>query len=74
MTKLKRKIIVFIWPSDQAFERPTSICNLYMNRFAIEEETGSEILKIYQFKTPGEIKDKTNEDHLLYNGTGLIVN
>ena len=73
MTKLKQKIIVFISPSDQAFERPTSICNLYMNRFAIEEEAGSEILKIYQFK-PGVIEDKINERQLLHNGTGLILN
>ena len=74
MTKLKQKIILFISPSYQAFERPTSICNLYMNRFAIDEEAGSEILKIYQFKMPGEIEDKTNEHHLLYNETGLILN
>jgi len=44
-----------------------------MNRFAIEEEAGSEILKIYQFK-PGVIEDKINERQLLHNGTGLILN
>ena len=48
MKKLKQQIILFVSPSEHAFERPSNICNLYMNRFAIEEEAGCEILNIYQ--------------------------
>ena len=50
MTKLKQQIILFISPVQHAYERPISVSNLYMNRFAIEEEAETEILNIYQFR------------------------
>ena len=70
MTKVQQKIILFINQSE-SFERSTSICNLYMNRFAIEEEAGSEILKIFQFEM--------DDPYVPYGrghvpkGTGLII-
>ena len=63
MTKLKQKIILFISPVQHAYERPTSVCNLYMNRFAIEEEAETEILNIYQFR----------KEENLAKGAGLII-
>ena len=48
--KLKQKIILFIEPNDEDQKSPTSIGNLYMNRFAIDEDAADEILNIYDLK------------------------
>ena len=48
--KLKQKIVLFIEPNDEDQESPTSIGNLYMNRFAIDEDAADEILNIYHLK------------------------
>ena len=48
--KLKQKIILFIEPNDEDQMSPTSIGNLYMNRFAIDEDAADEILNIYHLK------------------------
>ena len=48
--KLKQKIILFIEPNDEDRKSPTSIGNLYMNRFAIDEDAADEILNIYHLK------------------------
>ena len=48
-----QKIILFIEPSDREYETPVKIGNLFMNRFAIDEDASTEILKIFEFgKTP----------------------
>ena len=51
MSKLKQKIVLFIEPAE-AWEKPSKIGNLFMNRFAIDEDAKNEILKIYQLKGP----------------------
>ena len=48
--KLKQKIILFIEQNDEDQKSPTSIGNLYMNRFAIDEDAADEILNIYDLK------------------------
>lgn len=48
--KLKQNIVVFIEPNDEDQKSPTSIGNLYLNRFAIDEDAADEILKIFQLQ------------------------
>ena len=48
--KLKQNIILFIEPNDEDQKSSTSICNLYLNRFAIDEDAADEVLKIYQLQ------------------------
>ena len=42
------KIILFVEPSDEDFVLPIEIGDLFMNRFAIEEDGMFEILKILE--------------------------
>ena len=60
-----QKIVVFIEPNDEAFIRPFKLGNLFMNRFAIDEAEGFEILKICQLeKTSWKISwPKCSEYH-----------
>ena len=43
-----QKIVLFIEPSDDAFETPFKIGHLFMNRFSIEEGANFEIVKIFE--------------------------
>ena len=43
-----QKIVLFIEPNDDACYTPLKIGNLFMNRFAVEEDAASEILKIFE--------------------------
>ena len=49
MSKLNQKIVLFIGPDLQASDEPSKIGNLFMNRFAIEEDAKNEIFKISFF-------------------------
>ena len=50
-----QKIVLFIEPCDDACFTPLKIENLFMNRFAVEEDAASEILKIFELgKTSGK--------------------
>lgn len=48
--KLKQNIVLFIEPNDEDQKSPTSIGNLYLNRFAIDEDAADEILKVCQLQ------------------------
>ena len=50
MSKLNQKIVLFIESAHGAYAVPSQIGNLFMNRFAIDEDTQHEILKIYQLE------------------------
>ena len=50
MSKLNQKIILFIDPPSFSHGKPSKIGNLFMNRFAIEEDAKNEILKMYQLE------------------------
>ena len=70
MSKLNQKIVLFIEPAWEAYETPSKIGNLFMNRFAIDEDAKNEILKIYQLEN--HIHD-LKEGHLsLEEGLDLI--
>ena len=47
MSNLNQKIVLFIEPAYHTYEKPSKIGNLFMNRFAIDEDAKNEILKIY---------------------------
>ena len=50
MSKSNQKIVLFIEPAKYKFETPSKIGNLFMNRFAIDEDANHEILKIYHLE------------------------
>ena len=54
MSKLYQKIVLFIEPAVVAYQKPSKIGNLFMNRFAIDEDAKNEILKIYQLESQYE--------------------
>ena len=43
-----QKIVLFIEPSDDAFQTPFKSGHLFMNRFSIGEEANFEIVKIFE--------------------------
>ena len=45
-----QKIVLFIEPNDDLWATPLKIGNLFMNRFAVEEDAASEILKIFELE------------------------
>ena len=50
MPRMEQKIVLFIEPTEQQYMKkystPSKIGNLFTNRFSIDEDAGSEILKI----------------------------
>lgn len=61
-----QNIVLFIEPTTNTYYKPSKIGHLFINRFAIEEEKESEILKI--FELPDKIGDLS-----LNNGIDLII-
>ena len=43
-----QKIVLFIEPNGEAWRTPSKIGNLFMNRFAVDEDAAFEILKIFE--------------------------
>ena len=43
-----QKIVLFIEPTDREFEPPFKIGKLFTNRFSIDEEASSEVLKVLE--------------------------
>ena len=50
MSKSSQKIVLFIEPTDDAFYTPSKIGHLFMNRFAIDEDPGFEIVKVLELE------------------------
>ena len=61
MSKNMQKIVLFIDPNDLAWFTPLKIGNLFMNRFAVDEEAASEVLKIFELKKETSF-EKSNPD------------
>ena len=68
MPELKQHVVLFIEPTDQADETPTNIGNLYMNRFAIEEDAACEIINIYKLHEKNHYPTKEEKEQ---KGTNL---
>ena len=45
-----QKIVLFIELNDDLWLTPLKIGNLFMNRFAVEEDEASEVLKIFELE------------------------
>ena len=54
MSKSSQKIVLFIEPSDEAWDTPSKIGHLFMNRFAVDEDPGFEIVKVLELKKTSE--------------------
>ena len=50
MPKLMQKIVLFIEPSDEACDTPSKIGHLFMNRFAIDEDSSFEVVKVLELE------------------------
>ena len=51
-----QKIILFVEPNDDAFQTPAKIGDIFMNRFAVDENASYEILKRFELgKTSDEM-------------------
>ena len=50
MPKIMHGIVLFIEPSDDAFFAHSKIGHLFMNRFAIDEDAGFEILNVLELE------------------------
>ena len=53
-TQVMQKIVLFIKQAQKAYHTPTEIGNLFLNRFSINEDDESEVLKIYQLQNTYE--------------------
>ena len=72
------KIVLFIEPNADAFFTPLKIGNLFMNRFAIDEDAASEILKIFELEktsfvmsVPGQHNHKNLMEERKHKGKDL---
>ena len=54
MPKSMQKIVLFIEPNDDAFLTPSKIGHLFMNRFAVDEDPGFEIVKVLELEKTSE--------------------
>ena len=61
-----QKIVLFIEASDSDYYVPSKIGNLFINRFAIEEDAFSEILKIFEL-------EHSTSDLVLDEGLGQMI-
>ena len=48
MSKSSKKIVLFIEPIDDAWATPLKIGRIFMNRFAIDENSSFEIVKVLE--------------------------
>ena len=58
MAKFSQKILLFIEAPEKPWQKPSKIANLFMNRFAIDEDANHEIVKIYQLEKSNRIVRK----------------
>ena len=65
-----QKIVLFLEPSDDAFDTPLKIGNLFMNRFAVDEDAASEILKIFEL---GKYSWRMSAEERKQKGMDLII-
>ena len=54
MKKVNHEIVLFLEPSEKAYDTPSKIGYLFMNRFAIDEDAGFEIRKVFCLSESGK--------------------
>ena len=57
-----QKIVLFIEPTDSAYETPFKIGHLFKNRFTIEDEATFEIVKIFELRKSLEQMGENEKD------------
>ena len=68
-----QKIVLFIEPQKEKYDTPLKIGNLFMNRFAIDEDGCHGILKIYYLQNSvqdyknGRLTEHEGPDHIEIN-------
>ena len=63
-----QKIVLFIEPIDDLCFTPLKIGNLFMNRFVVDEDAASEVLKIFELeKTSYELSHPRYKYNSLYD-------
>ena len=65
-----QKIVLFIEPSEEAWQTPSKIGNLFMNRFAVDEDAAFEILKIFELENSS---DSMSAEERKQKGRDLII-
>ena len=70
MSKLNQKIVLFLEPAVRAWATPSKIGNLFINRFAIDEDVENEILKIYHIEK--KLRDFSRDWLTLEEGLDLL--
>ena len=74
MSKFNQKIVLFIEPADTSSFTPCKIGNLFINRFAIDEDANHEILNIYHLEhTTKPSLNITLEEGMDLINKGIIV-
>ena len=62
-----QNIILFIEPTETTYYLPSKIGHLFINRFAIDEEERSEILKIFDLQDKiGHLASKKGRGRLIF--------
>ena len=61
-----QKIVIFIDPSYDAFDKPFNIGHLFMNRIAVDEDAASEILAICELAESSWNVSFANDCRLVY--------
>ena len=54
MSKVMRKVVLFLELSENEFQTPSKICHLFMNRFAVDDDASFEILNIFELGKTSE--------------------
>ena len=70
-----QKIVLFIEPMEEAWSTPLKLGNLFMNRFAVDEDEASEILKIFELETKkySPLSSKMSAEEKHQKGMDLII-
>ena len=72
MKRRSQKIVLLIEPENVKYSTPTKIGNLFMNRFAIDEDESHEVLKIFELENT--CFDLERNFLTKDKGPGLIIN
>ena len=74
-----QKVVLFIEPNDDAWCTPSKMGDLFMNRFAIDEDASFEIVKVFELgrtswamSYPEDPEYKTLENERKQKGIDLI--
>ena len=68
-----QKIVLFMEPIDDAFLTPLKLGNLFMNRFAVDEDAASEILKICELEKYLFPMSTKKKEYRQQKGMDLII-